>query len=237
MIVVNDARVTRVKTKRTASVRTVLSAALIASCIALTGCTTVLDEAVSAVGSAVGPKAEKRADGTFVLPEFSVAETGATFSAASPEEAHNSLVRMTSGMSDGEKIYLVRVFSSLGFYHGCKDRGRRSHFKNPFKSTNLGVCNMRTFYTDSHVMARNLITLGRPDARQLRTVQDVTLVSNTPIGQPYQVGWGVGESWTKWIDWSGHRVDGMTRSDMLQAFLQETNGLFGTSAQLRQRLP
>ncbi|WP_114520829.1 hypothetical protein [Altererythrobacter sp. ZODW24] len=202
----------------------------IAAALSLTACTTVFDEATSAITKTVAPRADKAPDGSYVLPAFSVADDGTVFSTASPRAAHDSLSKMAGSMTDKERLYFMRVIGSLGYYHGCKDRGSRSYIKNPFRSNNLGICNMTTFYSDSGPFARNMIQRGRPDASVQKTMQKKMLVSGAPIGEPYLVGYDASTAWTKWIEWSGHRLDGKTRSELLQEFLQQSKGVYGKYA-------
>ncbi len=204
--------------------------------IAATGCTTVMDETVGLIGSAIGPRADKTADGSYALPTFSIPDDGTRFSAKSAAEAHNSLARMVTGMNKSERQYFARVFGSLGYYHGCKDRGRRSYVKNAFANPRqYGICNMSTFYDDSKWVSLNLIYRGRPDSEVVRTVQRRYLLGGAPIGEPYNVGYGSATAWNRWIEWSGHRLDGMTRTEIVAFFLDKTNGRFGNQQQLSQR--
>ncbi len=213
----------------------VLCGALIVSTLALTGCTTVLDEATGLIGGAVGPRADTQADGSYVLPVFSIPDDGTKFSTSSPAEAHNSLAQMVSGMNESERQYFARIVGSLGYYHGCKDRGRRSYIQNTFTNPNqYGICNMSTFYDDTKWISLNLIYRGRPDSEVVRTVQRRYLLGGAPIGQPYDVGYGSATAWNRWIEWSGHRLNGMTRTEMVEFFLDKTNGRFGTQRQLNQ---
>lgn len=197
---------------------------------ALSGCTTIMDEATSAISKTVGPRAPLQSNGDYTLPEFSVADNGTVFSTRSPSVAASSLKQILAPMSEKEQTYFSRVIISLGYYHGCKDRGKRSYIDNPFRSNNLGICNMTTFYTDSLPMARTLIRLGRPDADVARMVQQKKLVSGTPVGDPYQKGYSSGAAWSKWINWSGNKLDGKTRSELMQEFLQYSKGLHGKNA-------
>ncbi len=212
-----------------------LIAPLLLASVVLTGCTTVMDEAVGAIGGAIGPRADKTAEGAYVLPVFSVPDDGTTFSTASPAAAHNSLAQMVTGMNVSERQYFARIVGALGYYHGCKDRGRRSYVPNTFTNPRTyGICNMSTFYNETKWISLNLIYRGRPDSEVVQTVQRRYLVSGAPIGEPYNVGYGSATAWNRWIEWSGHRLDGMTRTQIVEFFLEKTNGRFGTERQLSQ---
>ena len=207
-----------------------LAMVLMPAAVILPGCTTIIDEATSAVSKTVLPRAELLPDGDYALPQFAQSDNGTVFSTQSPQAASNSLQQILEPLPEKERLYFARVVISLGYYHGCKDRGERSYIDNPFASTNLGICNMDTFYKDSAPRARTLLSLGRPDARVARIVQKKMLVSGAPIGDPYQVGYSSGEAWNKWINWSGNKLDGKTRSELMQEFLQYSKGLHGKNA-------
>lgn len=206
-----------------------ISIAVIAA-VSTAGCTTIMDETTSAITKTVAPRADKLPDGNYVLPVFAAEDDGTVFSTSSPQAAQTSLAKMVAPMNAKERLYFARVFMAMGYYHGCKDRGQRHYQKNPFRSGNLGICNMTTFYSDSQPRAKALLEIGRPDSDVLRMMQKKRLVSGAPVGEPYQVGHGMAQSWSKWIAWSGHRLDGKTRSELLQEFLQKTNGVYGKNA-------
>lgn len=198
--------------------------------LALPGCTTVFDEATSAITKTVAPRAELQDDGTYELPEFSAEDNGVVFSTASPAAASQSFKQIMAPLSEEERKYFSRVLISLGYYHGCKEKGSRSYIDNPFRSSNLGICNMATFYKDAVYRGNTLAQLGRPDGDTPRMKQKKRLVSGAPVGDPYQVGYSSGTAWAKWIDWSGHKLDGKTRSELVQEFLQYSKGLHGKKA-------
>ena len=196
----------------------------------LSGCTTIMDEATSAITKTVAPRADLLGDGSYALPEFAEADNGTVFSTQSPQAASSSLRQILEPLPEKERLYFSRVVIALGYYHGCKDRGERSYIDNPLRSNNLGICNMNTLYTDSLPQAKVLLELGRPDADVARMVQKKMLVSGAPIGDPYQVGYSSGEAWNKWINWSGNKLGGKTRSELMQEFLQYSKGLHGKNA-------
>jgi outer membrane murein-binding lipoprotein Lpp len=207
-----------------------LAAAVMSSATILSGCTTILDETSSAIAKTVGPRAAQLDDGSYQLPQFAEADNGTVFSTESPRAAVTSLQQIMEPLPEQERLYFSRVLISLGYYHGCKDRGERSYMKNPFRSNYIKSCNMVTFYGDSLPRAKTLLELGRPDSFVIRTKQDKMLVSGAPVGEPYQVGYSSGEAWSKWINWSGNKLNGKTRSELLQEFLQYSKGMHGKNA-------
>lgn len=213
------------------STQLALAIAILPASAVLSGCTTMMDEATSAIAKTVAPRAIQLDNGNYELPQFAAEDNGTVFSTETPRTAVSSLQSIMAPLPEKERLYFSRVIISLGYYHGCKDRGERSYVKNPFRSNNLGICNMTTLYTDALPRAKVLLELGRPDADVMRMKQKKMLVSGAPVGDPYQVGYSSGEAWTKWINWSGNKLNGKTRSELMQEFLQISKGMYGKNAQ------
>jgi len=191
----------------------------------LMGCATVKEGAFNKIIKSVAPKAEKQADGNYVLPEFSSADTGIRFSTSSPGTAMRSLGQILTPMEEDERFYFARVFTSLAHYHGCVQKGYKSysHATSAFKiDRKPSQCSVITFFGDSHNFAKVLLEEGRPDSDDKRVVQQT--LAGAPIGDARIVGRTTTESWAQWIAWSGHNLNGKTRSELLQEFLQQSEG-------------
>jgi len=190
-----------------------------------TGCTTMIDKAQVMATNAVAPKAKQNPDGNYVVPTFSTPETGLKFSTASPSQAASTFRQMTNSLPKNEKVHLTRVILSLSHYHGCVEHGYKSasHSTGSFTTKKKSSqCNVVNFYMDSQNFANTLLSKGRPDNDRLRTVQ--TTLAGAPIGDAKIRGTTDAGAWQKWINYSGYKLDGKTRTDLMQEFLQGTNG-------------
>lgn len=190
------------------------------------GCTTVMDRAeVALASSAIAPKAKKMPDGQFVVPTFSVPESGLQFSTVSPDMAASTFGQMTTALPRNEKVHLTRVILSLAAYNSCVENGygsavvANSPFVRKKKSSN---CNVINYYLDSQNPANSLLRLGRPDSQTLRLSQ--TTYGGAPVGDAVLVGRSDSDSWQQWINYGGSILNGKTRTDIMQEFLQQTNG-------------
>lgn len=197
--------------------------------MSLTACSTLVSDTTGMLVRAIGPKADKTADGQFVLPEFSEPDTGLVFSTSSPAAAAASFRAMVAPLEQKEKIYLTRVLLSLSGYKGCIEHGVASHnLKNSFidVSRRPSQCRMTTTYTNTRSWAIRLLNTGRPDGDVTRVVQST--IGGVPSGDPELRGYNDSVAWQKWIDWSGYDLNGKTRSELMQQFLQGTGGTLGS---------
>ncbi len=94
----------------------------------------------------------------------------------------------------------------------------------PHHSTTVmaSQCNMIPIYDDSRNAACDLLSTGRPDGNVTHTVQST--LGGVPIGDPDLRGHNDTIAWQKWVEWSGYRLEGKTRSEITQEFLQGANG-------------
>lgn len=191
-----------------------------------TGCVSVMDKAeVALASSPITPKAKKTADGQFIVPEFSTPESGLKFSTASSGAAASSFRQMISSLPKNEKVHLTRVILSMAAQNSCVKNGFSSAViaNSPFvKKRKAEDCNVINFYLDSQNPANSLLKLGRPDSQTLGLSQ--MTYGGAPIGDAKVVGRSYGDSWQLWIGYGGSILDGKTRTDIMQEFLQQTNG-------------
>jgi hypothetical protein len=190
------------------------------------GCSTILDESKSIIVRTVAPKADRGEDGKFIPPEFSQADTGARFSTASAGAAAQSFRTMVGSLQPNEKVYFTRAMFAVVHYEGCVKHGYTTHTlsKSPVLSKRSpGQCDMIPLYEFTDNFADTLLNTGRPDGNTRRVVQTTTL-TGAPVGDPELRGYGDSEAWQRWINWSAYELNGLTRTEIMQRFLEGTNG-------------
>ena len=132
---------------------------------------------------------------------------------------------MTNPLPKNEKLHLTRVMVSLAHYHACVEHGYKDASyagSGLISKKRPSQCHMANFYLDSHDFAVALLDHGRPDLDQKKVVQQT--LGGAPLGDARVVGRTASESWQRWINYSGYKLNGKTRSELMQEFLQGTNG-------------
>jgi hypothetical protein len=52
-------------------------------------------------------------------------------------------------------------------------------------------------------------------------------MGGAPVGAATAKGYGTAQSWALWTQWSGHNLNGKTRDELMQEFLQLSSGVYG----------